>query len=414
MADRIELTIEKLASGGDGIAFSDGRAVFVPFSIPGEKVSCEIVRDQGDYLRASILEILEPSPARVIPPCPIFGRCGGCSLQHMEYGRQLEWKADAVREAFIRTAGIRLASTADESPVIGDNSATGSIPFSVHPGNAYGYRNRVQLHFTADHGIGYREASSADSLRAHGCPVATKVVDDWLKKRNRASRADKELTARIGERDRFVVFGQEDRLYIEGMDAMADATVAGRHYRFPLKHFFQSNLEMAGKLVDEAVAGLSGDAAVDLYSGAGLFASRLAEGFSQVLCVESDPVSLEAARTNLPRGKGRFHPVDVDSWIAGQKTKKTAGSATGPEAAALPHFDLVLADPPRQGLSPAARKWLSQVPANRFIYVSCDPVTMARDIGELVRAGWSLQSLAMYDFYPQTGHVEALARLSPA
>jgi 23S rRNA (uracil1939-C5)-methyltransferase len=406
MSDRIELTIEKLASGGDGIAFSGGRVVFVPFSIPGEKIACEIIRDQGDYLRASILEIREPSPARVTPPCPVFGRCGGCSLQHMEYSRQLAWKADAVREAFSRIAGIRLAYAADFSPEAGDSPAPGSIPFSVHQGKAYGYRNRVQLHFSDDHGIGYMEASSAASLRAHGCPVATKVVDDWLKKRNRASRADKELAARIGERERFVVFGQDNRIYIEGMDAMAEATVAGRRYRFPLKHFFQSNLEMAGKLVDDAVTSLAGDVAVDLYSGAGLFAARLTESFGQVLCVESDSVSLEAARTNLPKGRGRFYPVDVDNWIAGQKTKKPAGE--------MPRYDLVLADPPRQGLSPATREWLSKGSADRFIYVSCDPVTMARDIGVLVRSGWSLESLAMYDFYPQTGHVEALARLSPA
>jgi len=387
MADRIILTVEKLASGGDGIAFLDGQAVFVPFSIPGEKIRCEIVEKSKDFIRALPLDILVPSPFRVKPPCPIYGICGGCNLQHIDYGKQLEFKAESIRDSFRRTAKLE----------------TGDLP--LKSGLPYGYRNRVQLHFTQDHGIGFMEAESAASVRAEGCPIAVSAIDAWLRQQNRKSKPDKELQARIGQRDRFVLFAQDDRLYIEGIDPKAKAIVGRIEYAFPLRHFFQSNLEMAAILVDDALAGLSGQKAVDLYSGAGLFAARLAAQFDEVTCVESDAVSLEAARGNLPPGSGRFAPTDVESWAQSASARARRGEAA--------RYDWVVADPPRSGLSPATREWLKKADIGGFSYVSCDHVTMARDIGDLARSGWSLESLTLYDFYPQTGHIEALARLKP-
>lgn len=387
MADRMILDVERLAVGGDGIAFSDKQAIFIPFSIPGEKISCEIVERSRDFCRAKILDIIEPSPFRVNPPCPIFGICGGCSLQHIEYSHQLEYKTAAASESFRRIAKLD------------------SVAMDSKSGSGFGYRNRVQIHFTQDHGLGYMEAESASSVRAEGCPIATPVIDAWLRAQNRRSKPDRELMARIGQRDRFVVFGQDERLYIEGAESKAEAIVDGHRYSFPLKHFFQSNLEMAGALVVDAMEGLSGGKAADLYSGAGLFAARLAEHFEEVTCVESDAVSLEAARGNLPPGRGRFIATDVESWTRTASALARRGNSTA--------WDCVLADPPRSGLSPVTRNWLKSADIGYFVYVSCDHATMARDIGDLVRAGWELDSLRLYDFYPQTGHIEALARLSP-
>ncbi len=249
------------------------------------------------------------------------------------------------------------------------------------------------------------EAESSSSVRAGGCPVAVGVVDAWLRKQNRKARPEKDLQARIGARDRFVIFGQDDRLYVEGLDAQAKAFVAGREYRFPLKHFFQSNLEAAGALVKDALAGLSGGLAVDLYSGVGLFAAGLALQFDKVICVESDTVSLEAARGNLPAGVGEFHPTDVESWASSASARTRRLGAR--------RFDWILADPPRSGLSPVAREWLKNADIGGFTYVSCDHATMARDIGDLVHSGWRLETLVLYDFYPQTGRIESLARLLP-
>ncbi len=377
--EEVVLTIEKIASGGDGIGFIDGQAVFVPFSVPGEKLRCRVSENTGNYLRAAIMEIILPSPFRTKPLCPIFETCGGCNLQHIHYPLQATLKAESVKDAFRRTARIEL----------------GNPEIATGPG--YGYRNRVQLHFCDDHRLGFMEAGSITPVRVDGCPVAVNVISDWIRSQNRKSNPRKELQARIGQKERFVLFGQDEKLYIEGLDALATATVAGREYHFPLRHFFQSNLPMAGELADDLSRRLTGTRAADLYCGAGLFASRLSELFDEVTCVESDTVSLEAARRNVPKHNTVFCARDVESWTRIAKGR----------------WDWIVADPPRAGLSAILRSWLKTADIGGFAYVSCDHATMARDIGDLARSGWHLEHLKLYDFYPQTGRIEALALLSP-
>lgn len=377
--EEVVLSIEKIASGGDGIGFIDGQAVFVPFSVPGEQLRCRVTEKSGNYLRAAITEILEPSPFRTQPLCPIYETCGGCNLQHISYPHQAELKAETVKDAFRRTAHIDLGNP------------------EIAAGTGYGYRNRVQLHFCDDHHLGFMEAGSVTPVRADGCPVAVDVISDWLRSQNRKSNPRKELQARIGQRERFALFGQDGKLYIEGLDALAVAVVAGREYRFPLRHFFQSNLPLAGILADDLAEKLQGARAADLYCGAGLFASRLSESFDEVACVESDTVSLEAARGNVPKSKASFFARDVESWTRSAKGR----------------WDWVVADPPRAGLSGIMRSWLKTADVGGFAYVSCDHTTMARDIGDLAASGWHLDYLKLYDFYPQTGRIEALALLSP-
>jgi 23S rRNA (uracil1939-C5)-methyltransferase len=386
MEERIVITIEKLASGGDGLAFLDGKAIFVPFVIPGEKAVCLITESSRDYSRAVPIDILKPHPSRVTPPCPLFGTCGGCNLQHIEYSAQLDFKQRAVRESFLHIAKFD----------------PGILP--IVSGASYGYRNRVQVHCTEDHGFGFMASESNRSMRAHGCPIAVKAIDTWLRQQNRKSRPDRELKARIGDKDRFVVFAQNNALSIEGMNRTTVAAIGPITYTFPLGHFFQSNLELTEKLIDAAIEGLSGERAADLYSGAGLFAARLADRFKEVILVESDTISLEAARTNMPKGRGRFYGIDVDAWVALEQSRIKKGIDEG--------FDWLVLDPPRSGLSTSTREWLKKAPIGGFSYVSCDHGTMARDLGELTRSGWQIDSLELYDFYPQTGRIEALAKAS--
>ena len=378
----LTIAVEKLASGGDGVAFDHGRVLFVPGALPGETVRARITETHRGYDRAELTEIITPSPDRVPPRCPLYGACGGCTLQHLAHSAQVREKASAAREMFRQFAGFD----------------PGRI--EVVSGEAYGYRNRLQLHVCADGGIGFMPAKGSGAIRAKGCPVAVRGVDAWLASVNRKSRPARELGAAYGERDRFVVFAQDDRMYLEGRDPAAEAVVAGARYRFPVGHFFQSNLEMASLVARDAIAGLSGERAADLYCGAGLFAKLLAGSFRELDCVESDAMSLEAARGNLEGGGARvkFSPEPVEKWASARGAHRDV------------RFDWVVADPPRQGLSPGIREWLARADVGGLSYVSCDPATLARDAGELAKSGFELDSLALYDFYPQTGHFEALAR----
>jgi 23S rRNA (uracil1939-C5)-methyltransferase len=177
-----------------------------------------------------------------------------------------------------------------------------------------------------------------------------------------------------------------------------EVRVASRPIRFRLRGFFQSNLSLLDAFVREATGGLSGERAADLYCGVGLFGSFLASSFRSVVCVEENAEALELAKLNVP-GKGHeFFPMAVEEWTRSE-------SARGP-------FDLVLVDPPRTGLSPAVREWLSRSKPASIVYLSCDPVTLARDSRGLLGSGYDLQAIAAFDFYPQTSHVECHARFA--
>lgn len=402
--------VEKLAAGGEGIAFAGGKAIFIPFSIPGETIRIRPIKETKGYIRAEIIDILTPSSDRTVPECPLFGICGGCSLQHIEYTAQLKLKAEAARESFVRIGKF------DPGPL------------PLHSDTPYHYRNRAQFHLTLDGGIGFMKADSDDAIRlGSGCPILKPVLDTWLKSQNRKTKPAKAMQLYIDQQKRFMAFADDTKLYIEGKDRTAHVVLAERSYHFPVKHFFQSNLAMAKKLIKDIELRLPepGECAVDLYAGAGLFSKILVERFSDVSCVENDTVSLEAARENCSGYSMRFFPMDVETWVSRELSRmgKSAPSvasvetsrSTGPAIkTSVKAFDCVIADPPRQGLPPILKTWLTSTAIKKFFYVSCDHVTLARDIGELIKNGWEIESLELYDFYPQTGHLESLAVLRPA
>ena len=376
----VRLRIEKLVAGGDGLAFLDGKAVFVPLALPGETVLATIAVGKRDYSQATLVEVLEPSRHRVEPPCPIYGKCGGCNLQHLSYSRQVEEKALIVAEAFARTARVET----------GEIVAVPSLPFA--------YRNRMQLHFTKERRLGFMKRSSSEVVEAPSCMVALRPIQDWIEERAGSQKAYAELEPYVLGKDRFLVFGYGEEVWIEGEKGLVGASVAGQDIRFHLKGFFQSNLYLLNYFVPEAVEGLSGARAADLYCGVGLFGSFLARAFHSVTCVEQDPFALELAKANVPGEGHEFRAQAVEDWV-------------GTESAAQA-FDLVLLDPPRTGLAPAVREWLVGAKPAMIVYVSCDPVTLARDSRELVGTGYELQGVKAFDFYPQTSHVECYARFA--
>jgi len=374
----LELRIEKLVAGGDGLAFLDGKAVFVPLTLPGERVLASITTGRKDYAQARLIEVLDPSPDRIEPPCPIFGECGGCNLQHLAYDRQVAAKVSIVAEAFARTGRIQT----------GDIQALPSLPFA--------YRNRMQLHFTAQRRLGLMKRSSSELVEAPSCMVALMPIQKWMEERAGTRRAFEELEAYVLGKDRFVVFGYGDEVWIEGEKGLVDVVVAGESIRFHIRDFFQSNLHLLEQFLPEALEGLSGLRAADLYCGVGIFGRFLSSAFQHLVCVEQNPHALELARINAAGEANEFFALPVEAWVKGESAQVT--------------FDLVLVDPPRAGLGASVREWLLRARPRTIVYVSCDPVTLARDSGELVRGGYEMTRLKVYDFYPQTSHVECCAR----
>jgi 23S rRNA (uracil1939-C5)-methyltransferase len=376
----VRLRVEKLVAGGEGLAFLEGKAVFVPFALPGELVLATIGSIKRDYSQASLIEVLEPSRHRVEPPCPIYRECGGCNLQHLAYSRQVEEKALIVAEAFARTARLE----------IGEIAAVPSLPFA--------YRNRMQLHFSRQRRLGFMRRSSSEVVEAPSCMIALRPIQDWIEERAGTSRAFEELGSYVLGKDRFIVFGYGDEVWKEGEQGVVEVEVAGKGIRFHIRDFFQSNLYLLDYFVPDALAGLSGERAADLYCGVGLFGRFLASSFKSLVYVEQNPHALEQARANASGQGHEFYDLPVEDWVRGSSARKP--------------FDLVLMDPPRTGLSEAVREWLTKSKPPVLVYLSCDPVTLARDSGELVQAGYELQSLKAFDFYPQTSHVECNARFT--
>lgn len=357
-----------------------GKVVFVPFTLPGETVKIRIVRHRKDFLRAEPVGILSPSADRREPPCPLFTRCGGCYLQHIRYEAQCAAKREIVRDAFARVGGLELA-----------------LPEIVSADELY-YRSRVQLHRTSDGRLGFMRRDSNAVITVKHCYIANPPIN----------RLFAEQTA--GMPGRFTAFASRDRLWVqaEGSGRSGDTGGAetvrlellGKTLEFGVRGFFQSNLEMLAKLVPNLIEEVyrvrrGAGTVVDLYAGVGVFGSFLAERFARVVSVEHNRYSTAYARGNVPGSGHLFFAEDVDRWAA------------GPSAIRDP--DLVVVDPPRTGLSGAVKTYLTGAGVSALVYVSCDPVTLARDAAFLSSKGFTLDGLTLYDFYPQTPHIESLA-----
>jgi 23S rRNA (uracil1939-C5)-methyltransferase len=365
-----DLSIVKLVAGGDGLGFIDGKAVFVPGTLPGEVVRVRRTQRHKDFDRAVLVEVLTPSPHRVAPPCRLAGTCGGCDWLHIGYPEQLAQKVQIVREALTRVGRI-------EPPLL-----------AIEPSPALGSRSRAQVHRQGDT-LGYMAARSTQLVKVDTCPIVTPGIDALFTG-----------TAPSPDRERFTVFSSGHDLAVEGVDDDRDLTVSvgGRPIVFSVGCFFQSNLAVLDSMLPWALEGLSGGVAADLYCGVGLFGAFLSSRFSRIICVEENAMSVAYARRNVTGAGHEFYPMAVEQWIA------SGGARAVPDA--------VVVDPPRAGLGPEVRDWLCRALPSRLVYVSCNPVTLARDLSRLLAGGFSLDALHLFDFYPQTSHVEAVAKLS--
>jgi 23S rRNA (uracil1939-C5)-methyltransferase len=402
MADELTVRIEKLVYGGNGLARVEGQTVFVPFSAPGDLARVRVVERKKGFLRAELLQVLEPGPGRRRAPCPYYGPCGGCQLQHLTYGAQLEAKAGFVREALNR---------------IGKIDWPNEVPVAAAPERELGYRLRVTAHVAGPPGrraFGYFAAQSHEVVDIAACPLLVPELNDaWAAAR--AAAEELATARRPGRRGPVANVVDVELAAGDGTASVAppvaglrsDAVsidVLGATYRFGPESFFQVNRAMLPELVARATMGDGGSLAVDLYSGVGLFTVPLARAFGRVVAVEVDGASADYAAANA-RANGvsnaELVTAPVERWL--RRPSVRPGDV-----------DLALLDPPRGGLGPAAAGDLARLGPRRIAYVSCDPTTLARDLRVLLDAGYALESVEALDLFPQTFHVESIARLARA
>ena len=381
----------------------DGRVCFVQGGLPGELCQVEILQNKKDFTRGRVIKITEKSADRAEPRCPLYGKCGGCSLQHLESSAQAACSALVERENFRRIAHVELPED-----------------FKIHTGPAWGYRNRARVVIArAKSGkvsYGFRMQKSNGIIPFANCPVLTPAINAFLKE-NAAKIFEESIKASKRPPRNFELdvnlfdngAGKVSYFY-KGMpaadfekNAVSVVEIAGKKIRSDASVFFQSNLSLLPELVtavqnavDEGIAcGEASDAwLIDLFSGVGFFAAILKDKFKKITTVERDEGCLKHADFNLSADNVS---APAEDWLAENVVDVPA---------------TLIVDPPRTGLPPTALEAIVKSSVNRLIYVSCDPVTLARDFSRFRDAGFALKKAEGFAFYPQTPHLEMLFVLS--
>jgi 23S rRNA (uracil1939-C5)-methyltransferase len=361
----VDLRIEDIGFGGKGVAREQRKAVFIPYTIEGELVSAEIVREKKQFAEADLVEVKESSAHRVTPECPYFGRCGGCTYQHIDYEHQLAVKWRQVRDALQRIGKLK------DVPM---------RPIVPSP-KQYGYRNRITVH--AQEGVvGFFRRDSHRLIDVEHCPISREEVN----------RALADLRAQSYVRDGNYT-----------LRAQSGSRV-----------FSQVNDEVASVLRDLIVGVVPSnqELLIDAYCGSGFFAKALLDKFERVIGIDWDRFAIAAAKENATE-KETYFAGDVEEELlrASQQTRKgdlqIAPAVT--DRRSLNSLTL-LVDPPATGLNAAVRKAIVDLAPTTLIYVSCNPPTLARDLTEL-QDKFIIDSVTPLDMFPQTAEIEVLVHL---
>ena len=397
----LSLTIQDLAFGGEGVGRAEQCVVFVPFAAVGDQLLVEITEIRKNFARGKILQIQVPGPDRTEPPCPHYGKCGGCQYQHLTYQAEFQAKQRQLTEVL-----RRLGSLKDLPP----------LDCAIPAPQEYGYRNKLRLEakavpvetgMPAQADYGYYATDNRTFLRIHGCRLAhpllnkalpTAIKSDWGKAnaKRKTPQGPAALTLRVDSQEQIkFYFGfSPSRL------GWLHEELAGVPFRVPAGSFWQVNPAVASQLlqtVDQWIAPLPAETLVDAYCGAGTFSCALTHPFRERLLMENDRAATEAAQYNL------------------QQLMRGCQILTEPTEQALPRrlpkypaaSTLVVLDPPRTGCQEKVLQCLAQHSPAWILYVSCNPATLARDLKYLTTTGgYSLRKLGLFDMFPRTAHFE--------
>lgn len=399
-----ELTLDNAAFGGESIGrLSDGRAVFVPFSIPGETIRIRITQDKKRYARGKLLEVLEPSPFRVAPRCRHFGVCGGCHYQHMAYEEQLVIKRKILKDQLERIGKLT-------NPPVEDMIASPNI---------YNYRNHIQFHISGEGKPGFFLADKRGVLEISECHLPEEMLNKlWPLLEVGPKTGISNLGLRLGRDDDILltlesadVFNAEfnvealpvsvvhlspQEVQILAGSSYSVMQVKGRNFRVSAGSFFQVNIPQAEKLVEiiEELIPENCGTILELYAGVGLFSAFIASRTEKLVAVESSPQASEDFVQNLDE----FDNIELYQ---------------GAVEEILPHLDIqpeiVLLDPPRAGVDKNVLEKIISTSPGQVVYISCDPATLARDTRRLVQEGYNPVKFIPIDLFSQTYHIESLS-----
>jgi 23S rRNA (uracil1939-C5)-methyltransferase len=376
--------VENIVSLGSGLVHHNGLPIFVPGTAPGDMITGRICQEKKGWAKAELLNIEEASSCRTEALCPLYGSCGGCNLQHINYQSQLEIKADILKQAFTRIGKFL------ELPKI-----------SINPSEPFEYRNRMQFHRVEKikqgrPSVGLKMRESDTIIPTEDCPIADPGIRKALQSRSLKPHISK---------DRFTVYSRDDVFLSESGGAGSNAEQAvldimGKKIHMDVNVFFQSNGNVLEKLLQDIIHAIKDlpqkRLLGDFYCGVGTFSIFLQDYFDEIDLLEENKQAIVLAQRNLAGKKAEYYALSDDKWVSLMNKKSR-------------QYDAVIVDPPRVGLSSAMRTWLCEKHSPLLLYVSCDPASLARDSRELIQSGYVLQDLHLYDFYPQTAHIESLA-----
>ena len=401
-----DVSINNLVYKGNGIGrLADGRVVFVPFTMPGEKVRIRLIEEKPRFARAELLEVLEPAPQRITARCSHYTYCGGCHYQHMDYPAQLEIKSSILQEQLARIGGLE-----DIPPL----EITGAASAS------WNYRNQIQFHLTHEGKLGFQRAQSNQTCAIRECHLPIEPIHKlWpqiniepipgLKRISIRSGLDGELMLvlespdprqldfKIDDRDISVVQkGREGKRVLAGNDHIT-MEVLGKRFRVSAGSFFQVNTLQASALVRQILSTLVLNdtmTVLDVYCGVGLYSAFLAPKVKRLVGIEISPEACEDFSRNLDE----YEHVSLYEAPAADVLSRINFNP-----------EVILVDPPREGLDEQTMAGVLAQSARHLVYVSCDPATLARDAKRLVSGGYRLEEITLFDMFPQTYHIESVS-----
>ncbi len=406
----VRLTVGELAHGGAAVARIDGRIVFVEGALPGETVEAEVTHRRKDFWRAQATTVLDPAVSRVEPPCPyVKAGCGGCQLQHLDYTEQLAQKRQVLARQLDRA---HLQFPLERIDVLG-------------MADPWRYRLRGEFHVLRRAGavsLGFYRKHTYQTLPIDACLIHVEAIERALPAFARAAEhpGAAKLTAvqftwAPGTKDLLWApyppgsadpeFGRRAARWVPELDLNDDSIGmedAGRHFRVRPEAFVQVNARQRDLLYERTIAYAeagAGDLVLDAYAGIGMLSARLAAGGADVICLEESPYAVRLGELNM-----QLNDIGNVRYLRG-KVEETIGQVVQP-------VDIIVLDPPRAGCLDVAVQAMLAASAQRIIYVSCEPSTLARDLERLCAGGrYRLRDVTLVDMFPQTYHMETVARL---